>query len=159
MAAAFVSLSSGESIFKSNFIANNVVSVDFLNSLMLNPKKASTIITDVSIDSEDTIQYILTFDDVVNWFHFGRGLGQINIRGMIFTDCDGKVPGLGLFHQAISRSRGKVVTISMGWITFDGLIQRFNTTLTADPAPVIEFSVSVTVISHSMPNNIVNAIC
>ncbi len=158
MAAIFLTLSEGsQPIFHGNFTANTVVSVDFLNGLV-SDLNSHTIITDVSIDNSDIVQYILTFDDVINWFFFGKGVGQITIRGILFTDCDGKAPGLPAFYNSIGNNRGRVVRISMGPVVFSAIIQAFNTTVVADPTHLVEFSVSLGIVDHQLgrPNVQVN---
>lgn len=147
MAAVFYSPSEGRSIFKGNFQAFTSISIPKFNDLV--GVNAMSIITDVSIENNETIQYFLTFDDVVHYFYFGKGLGNITIRGMMFMNCAGNTPGFNKFYNIIGNNRGRQIDISIAGVpAFKAVITNFGHSTTSDPVPVTEFQISLAIVSQ-----------
>ena len=154
MAAVYYTYDTGRDIFKSGITFSNVVRIfgsnggDFFAGLINGPGMA--IVTSVQVNNSDIIQYFMTFDDVISYFYFGKGLGTMTISGMLFTNCDGNMPGVGRLYSRIAANRGREIVISLGGATFKGVISNFSTTTVADPEPVTEFQITVSMISHSL---------
>jgi hypothetical protein len=169
LAAIFYNPNPNTVMFKGNFPVSNIVKIEgFDNALSpdrtgpgipLGSKLSLSIITDVSIDNSETVQYFLTFDDVINYFYFGKGLGTITINGMLFSDCDGNVPGVNAFYEIISNKRGQPMTVSLGAYGFTGIISNYRTAVAADPTMLIEFQLTLTIISHTLRPPIFNPAC
>ena len=155
MAAIFYKPLVGTEFFKGDLHLVSSVYVDFLQNFIGSDSLA--IVTQVGIQNSDTIQYIMTFDDVINFFYFGKGMGSITISGMLLSNGNGELPGAYRFHNdVIGSARGKRVKVSMGNTVFVGVISNFGINVIADPN-VAEFTISLSVVNHNIPNP-VNAV-
>lgn len=148
MAAVFYSPSPDKSIFKGDFAISTAIKIPFLNTLIGSASMA--IITEVSVENSENIQYFLTFDDVISYFYFGSGLGNITVRGMFFMNCDGSMPGLEKYYQVIGANRGKPVEISAGSATFQAVINNFSVVSSAEPTMSIDFQISMSIIKSTL---------
>jgi hypothetical protein len=109
------------------------------------------IITSVSASTSETTQFFLTFDDIINYIHFGRGLGSIRISGIAFLTCDGDMPGLRSFFKKIGSKRGKVVSVSLGQAGgFSGPVVGSSVEVVGEPETVASFSVDIVMTSHTL---------
>ena len=152
MAAIFYSPQKGKDIFKSGFNVNTSISIPFLNK-MIGSSGGFSIITDVTIQNRDTIQYFITFDDFISYFYFGKGLGAININGVMFSDCEGYFKGAGMLTNIISKIRGTVQTVSFGNVIFSGVLSSFTIQANSEGAEnnVVNFNLTLDIIRHSLP--------
>lgn len=157
MAAIFYNLGDDKVIFKGGFTVNTSVRIPFLNNLI--GANALTIITSVSVQNNDTIQFFLTFDDLISYFYFGKGLGNITVSGKIFSSCDGSMPGIDIFYNQVGAFRGRTVAISFGNAVFSGVITSFSTGAQADPDNTVDFSITLNVINHSLPSPNFQPLC
>jgi hypothetical protein len=151
MAAIFYIPTTNENtLFKNNMQVNTAVSVPFLFDLV--GPLGFLIVSEVTVQNRDTIQYFLTFDDLISYFYFGKGLGTISINGLMFSDCNGYFRGLNMFNNMISRIRGSVQNISFGNAVFSGVISAFTMRASADEGMnnAIEFNLQLDVIDHSL---------
>jgi len=158
MAAFFYTYDTDRDLFKGGISFTNVVKVydrngnDMLGHMLNN--FGMTIITNVQVSNSDIVQYFLTFDDVISYFFFGKGLGTIAISGVMFANCDGTMPGVSLLYSVIGEQRGLPVVVSLGGHSFKGIISNFTTTTTADPEPVTEFQLNLNIIHHEIGSSI-----
>lgn len=121
MAAVYYQYSSGTDIFNSGVtMGSSPVSSSILDSLISSSSLA--ILTDVSVQTQENIQFFASFDDVIKAFHFGKALGNLTISGMGFVGCSGELDGLDKFFDAVSNNRGVNVVCSIGKYSFTGLI-------------------------------------
>jgi hypothetical protein len=104
----------------------------------------------VSVQLNETIQYFLTFDDVVKYIHFGKGLGSVQVEGTMFSDCKGTLPGLSKFQKAIGALRGKAVDLVIGTISMTAVMASVNMQLVGDPDTTAKFVFSFTVVNHQL---------
>jgi hypothetical protein len=109
------------------------------------------IITQVGITMTETIQFFQTFDDLIHYYWFGKGLGNITIQGMLFTNCEGDFPGMPIFLTMIGQQRGKLIECHMGGVTFKGVMQDCNITLTSEPETIANFSISLAMTENTLP--------
>lgn len=138
-----------QEIFKSGINVLTSVKVPFLDTLLTPANLA--VITEMSIQNSETVQFFMTFDDAINWFYFGKGLGSLTIRGMLLT-CENGTPGLGvLLDDVMRKARGKSVDVSLGNAVFRCLMTSFNLNLSQDPSPVVEFTLGLSIYAHSLP--------
>jgi hypothetical protein len=149
MAAIFYSINQATDVFRGGFQVNTSVRVPFLSNLV--GPNGYAVVNSVSVNSVDTVQYFLTFDDLISYFYFGKGLGAMNISGLIFADCGGFMPGIDIFYSQIARWRGRTVDISFGSAVFRGVISNFTCTANAEPDNTVEWSVTLNIIDHSLP--------
>jgi hypothetical protein len=149
MAAIYHYNTSDQEIFRAGINVLTNVKVPFLDTLLAPGNLA--LITELGIQNNETVQFFLTFDDAINWFYFGKGMGSINIRGMLLT-CDSGTPGLPvLLDDVMRKMRGKSVDVSLGNAVFRCIMTSFNLMLTQDPAPVVEFTLGLNIYSHNLP--------
>ena len=47
------------------------------------------VYTNGTLQLSETLQYFLTFDDVVKYIHFGKGVGSVTVEGIMFSNCFG----------------------------------------------------------------------
>ena len=144
------------------------VSTDLFSGwFMFNQVQADylTIITEVSITNNDVVQFFLSFDDFIHHYYFGKGVGQMRISGMFFTDCGGfftnagvvnaagGMPGLGHFYKVLGEKRGTVVTISTdGGMWFKGVLTDCTVTFVSEPETMASFTINLGMIDHSLIN-------
>jgi hypothetical protein len=150
MAAVFYNSSQNESLFKGDIAVVNAVQIDFLKNFV--GPASMAIITSVGAQNGDIFQYFITFDDVISYFYFGRGIGTITVSGIIFADCRGQMNGLNDFYVGgIGGARGRPVNVSIGRTVFRGVVSNFTTNTVADPNYMTEFTVTIQVLSHNIP--------
>ena len=147
--AAIYRYTGDKEVFKGGVQILTAVKLPFLEELLA-PKNLA-LITEVSMQNAETIQFFMTFDDVISWFYFGKGLGQMLVRGMLLINETG-TPGLSVLLQDVMKNtRGKSVQISIGNIVFRCVMTSFNLNMTQDPSPVVEFTLGLSIVSHNLP--------
>ena len=72
-----------------------------------------SILTNVSISGTETLQFFQSFDDLIHYFYFGKGLGQIRFDIMCFFDCNGNAPGIKEVWQQIGSARGQIISVDI----------------------------------------------
>lgn len=150
MAAIFYNINPEKSLFKGGLTLISPVRLNFMEGF-IGPASLA-IVTRVGIQNRDTIQYFMTFDDAIHYFYFGKGMGQISISGMILSDDTGAMPGVShYYNNVIGQNRGKSVYVSMGNITFEGVISNFTTDTTVDPEFVTQYEITLTIVNHNIP--------
>ena len=98
----------------------------------------------------ETLQYFLTFDDVIKFIHFGKGLGNIVADGIMFSERHGDLPGLPQFFQDFSSFRGKKETITVGVEAFTVVISSANITAIGEPDTMAYFQAVFTIVDHQL---------
>lgn len=161
MAAIFLTLNpTNHTLFKSGMAINNSVQIPFLSSLIgqtnqvsQNAQTGILIVTEVQVQNRDTVQYFLTFDDVISYFYFGKGLGTLSISGMVFSDCNNYFGGLSSLTNQIGRIRGTTQAISFGNVVFSAVLSAFTLRSSSDVGSLnyIEFNLQMDIIDHSLP--------
>ena len=136
-------------IFKDGIQVLTAVDIPFLK-VLLAPKNLA-IVTELSMQNSETIQFFMTFDDVISWFYFGKGMGQMSIRGLLLTSNAG-TPGLSvLLNDVMQATRGVMVPVSIGNMVFNCMMTSFNLSMTQDPSPVVEFTLALNIVYHYLP--------
>lgn len=156
MAALFYAVNPARNIFRDGLVANLTIRIPFLDGLI--GYEGFSIITDVSVQNSDTIQYFLTFDDFINYFYFGKGLGSLAINGIMFTNCLGDMPGVDMFYSRIAAYRGSTVDVSFGNTVFTGVISQFAINAESENMTAM-FSIMLTIVDHSLPTAAFPANC
>lgn len=149
MAALFYSpVTTGSTIFRNGLQVNTSMHLPFLNNLL--GGIGWLVVTEVTIQNRDTIQYFLTFDDLISYFYFGKGLGSITINGILFSDCDGYFRGANSFTSLMSNIRGTTQNVSFGNAVFKGVVSSFTVRASAEEGNCVEFNLQMDVIDHSL---------
>lgn len=138
-------------VFKSGFAVNNSIYIPFLSNLV--GPGGSLIVTEVTLQHNDSVQYFLTFDDFINYYYFGKALGSISITGMLFSDCSGDFRSLNTLMARLASIRGTTQKISFGNTTFTGVMSTFTLKASSDASSIqaLDFMVQLSVIDNSMP--------
>ena len=147
MAAAFVNLEKDD-VFKSGGSADHLVKIPQVDNIV--GQSGLAIYTEVSVQIGETIQYFLTFDDVIKFIHFGKGLGTVNVAGIMFSKCDGDIPGLNKFSGAVSGLRGKEQTISIGSMTLTVILNSAQISVISEPDTMAQFVFNFSIVNHTM---------
>jgi hypothetical protein len=159
MAAVFYKYAEKDNtIFKGSININENVHVGFLYDLV---GPAGVLINEVTVQHRDTIQYFLTFDDVINYFYFGKGLGSLNISGCILSDCNGNWPALHKLMNRIGSIRGKTVNVFIGGISFTAVLSSFTLRASADITSlhIVDFNFQLDIIDSSLPSAVIKTRC
>lgn len=148
MAAIYYAIDNTKGMFKGSFPANHMVRIPALNDLMSSESAKSryTVITDIAVETSDVLQFFTTFDDVINYFFFGKGLGNLLVKGMVFTDCDGAAPGLDTLTDTIGGLRGKKIEMSLGKWAFEVIITNSRISIAAEPVMAAEFTLTFAIV-------------
>ncbi len=156
MGAVFYSLDTEKALFKGGFPVISPVEIDFLSDLV--NERTMAIVTSIGIQNTETIQFFLSFDDLVSYFYFGKGIGTISIAGILFSDCEGNIPSMSKkstdknsFYGLIGNRRGQEVIVSAGEYSFTGVISSFSTNTMAEPDTMSEFQITLQMIEHTLP--------
>ena len=155
MAAVYVYNTEGADLFKGGVAVLSSVRLQFLEDLLSNLTAGRdgnlTIITELSMQNSETVQFFLTFDDLISWFYFGKGMGSISIRGLMLTNDKG-TPGLPVLLSTTMRNlRGQQVGVSIGNAVFSCVMTNFTLHMTQDPTPVAEFVLNLNIVDHNLP--------
>lgn len=108
------------------------------------------IYNSVSVQLGETIQYFLSFDDVIKYIHFGKGLGNITVEGTLFSDCKGNIPGIKKFKQAFSLLRGQQIDITILPMVLTAVMTGSQFTVTSEPDTMAHFIFTFSIVNHTM---------
>jgi hypothetical protein len=158
MAAIFIPLDDG-GVFKGSMgNSANLVTCDMLNAILYNQAQFS-ILTNVTVSGSEVVQFFQSFDDLIHYFYFGQGLGQIHFDLTCFFDCSDNAPGLDTMWALMGATRGKKVTVNIGRIQVVGVLMDYTISLTAEPIPMYNISINLGMISNSMTPANITAAC
>lgn len=164
MAAYYYTLKNSDSdVFHGNQVVHHGIVIPFLEDLI--NSNSMLIVNEVTIQNRDTVQYFLTFNDVVSWFYFGKGLGSLSISGLLLSKCDGdgagQFPGIQDLYNRIGTIRGKAQTIYFGGFSFTCVLSNYTFRANADEASVnmIDFNLQMEIVDHQIPGPSYNPTC
>jgi hypothetical protein len=100
------------------------------------------------IQNRDTIQYFLTFDDLITYFYFGKGLGAMSISGIMFSNENNEFLGIAKLNNIISQNRGKSIEISFGNVLLVGVLSSSTFRVSGD-LNTVEFELHLDLIDHT----------
>jgi hypothetical protein len=147
MSATFLTLSQGD-IFESGGTADHLIKIPKVDDIL--GESGLAIYNQVSAQINETIQYFLTFDDIIKYIHFGKGLGSVTAEGTMYSDCDGDVPGLSKFASAISGLRGKEQEVVIGGMTLTVVMTSAQVNVVSDPDTMAHFIFNFAVVNHHL---------
>jgi hypothetical protein len=148
MAATYYSAGGGDLFKRQTGGASSILKIPLLDDII--GTSGLAIYSDVTMQLGETIQYFLTFDDVIKYVHFGKGVGNIAVSGVLFSDCSGQMPGAARFLQAFSSLRGKSQQITLGNQTFTVIVTNCNLSLLAEPDFMANFQMIFSVVDHQL---------
>ena len=141
-------ISQAKNLFGNGFPVNTSTRVPFLRNITSN--KGFCIITEVGMQNKETIQYFMTFDDVISYFHFGKGLGTLTISGLMFSDVTNTFTGIDIFNQTVANLRGTTQSVTFGSRHFWCVLSNFTVRASAEEGMqnCIEFNLQFEIINH-----------
>lgn len=161
MAAIFYKYrDTGNTIFRASIPVAPNVYISFLDDMV--GESGFMIINEVVWQHRDTVQYFLTFDDLISFFYFGKGLGTVNVSGTLFCDCNGNWFNLNQLLARIGGVRGRIVPgLSFANVMFDGVLSSFTVRASADPNNIhaVDFSLQFDIINSSLPQAVIKGAC
>ena len=147
MPAAFVRTGSGD-IFKSGGGSDHLVSVPYVDEII--GAGGLAVYDTVSVQLGETIQYFLTFDDVIKFIHFGKGVGAVTAEGTMYSTCDGSLPGAAGFAQAVSALRGKATYLTVGNVVVAATLTNAQLSISSQPDTMAHFIFNFAVVNHQL---------
>lgn len=113
-----------------------------------------SIITNVGFHVAETIQFFQSFDDLVHFFYFGKGLGSVTFNMLLFLGCDSsEAPGLNKLLESLGNMRGKETEMHLGNIAFTGVLTDFSITVESEPETHYLATINLAMINHQMPSS------
>lgn len=156
MAALFYQFGNN-GLFKNSVGAGALMFCDELDEFSASSTNMS-IVTDIGIHVQETIQFFQSFDDFIHYYYFGKGLGNITINMLFFQDCNsGTAPGLIKILQKLGEIRGKIINVSIGNIVFSGVMMDFTVTAIAEPETHYAISINLGMTDHTLQSPQVQA--
>jgi hypothetical protein len=98
----------------------------------------------------ETCQFFLAFDDVIKFIHFGKSLGNIQVEGTMYCDCDYTLPAFRKYKEAFSQLRGIPIDISIYGIVMKAVMVNSSVTVIGDPDTLAKFSFQFAVVDHQL---------
>jgi hypothetical protein len=148
MAATFVTIG-GECIFKRKAgNASHLIKIPSIDDIL--GKSGLALYTDVTLQLGETLQYFLTFDDVIKFIHFGKGLGNVTANGILYSNCESDIVGLPKLLSAIGDLRGKETSIVIGGKVFVSVLSSASVSIMGEPDTMANFQVVFSVVNHEL---------
>lgn len=101
------------------------------------------LLTNFQTTFNEVVQFFQSFDDLIHYYYFGKGLGQIRFDLMAFFNCEGTAPGLKTLYTSIGSKRGKKITLDFMNIHVEGILMEFTIAATAEPLPHFQISITL----------------
>lgn len=137
-------------MFKNSVGSGTLAVCSALDKFNTDPGNVS-IITDVSVRAADTIQFFQSFDDLIHFYYFGKGLGSISFNMLLFQGCDSNsAPGVPKLLSTLGDMRGQKTEVSVGNITFVGVLTDFSVSIVSEPETHYAVSINMGMIDHKL---------
>lgn len=146
--SAYLATSTKNDLYKSGGTADHLIRISGVDDII--GEEGLAIYNTITGKINDTLQYFLTYDDVIKVVWFGKGVGSITAEGTMFSDCDGDIPGINKFHSAIADLRGTVSSAVIGSLHFDVMITDASLAVSGDPDTLANFQITMAVLNHNM---------
>jgi hypothetical protein len=147
MSAIYINLNKSD-IFHSGGSADGLVKIPSVDSIV--GESVLAIYHQVSLSLGETIQYFLTFDDVIKFIHFGKALGTVGVEGTMYSTCDGDIPALSEYADAFTALRGEMIKVTIGGIVVDAVMTNSGVSLINETDTMANFTFSFSVVSHQL---------
>jgi hypothetical protein len=148
MPAAFFSLGEDDIFKQSIGYGDSLLSIPEVDKIV--QQDGLAVYDSVSLRLGETIQYFLSFDDVIKFIHFGKGVGSLVVEGTLYGDCFGDIPGLIKFRSAVAALRGKEQPIDIGGIVVVGIMTDNQVTIVGDPDTMAKFNFTFSIVDHTL---------
>ena len=148
MSAHFITREVGKDLFKTGGTTGLIVIPELDN--LADDLELVTIYNSVAVQLNETLQYFLTFDDVIKFIWFGKGVGSLVVDGTMYSDCDGDIPSLHRINETISSMRGELLQAQVGSMTLDVILAGVQVTTVPDPDTLANFQFNLSIVNHNM---------
>ncbi len=145
------------SIFKNSIGSGKVIETDLLP--FLGSPEALTILTSATVQHNDTIQFFQSFGDLIDYFYFGRGLGQIHLELIMFTDCESVSAGLQQLWTLLGSKRGQEVNVSISNMFVTGILTSFTVNAIAEPETHFQVSLDLGMTKSNLSSPNISGSC
>ena len=147
MSAVLITTQAGD-LFKQGGGSDHLIKIEEVDNII--GKEGLAIYDSVSVRLLETIQYFLTFDDVIKTIHFGKGVGSVVAEGTLFSTCSGDLPGMSKLKEAFKNMRGKVTSATIGGLAFKVMVTEVQLTITGDPDTLGHFVFNLSILDHDL---------
>lgn len=145
-------------VFKSGGNADHLVKIDKVDEIVKSDRsqagadqtKGAAVYNSVTMQLGETLQFFLTFDDVIKYIHFGKALGSVTVEGTIFSDCNSDLPRIDKLKEAFTALRGKQMKVNIGSIVLTCVMSTMQFTVLAEPDTMGDFTFNFAVIDHQL---------
>ena len=148
MPASFFTYDGGDIFKQVSGGAQDLIAIPMVDDII--GEAGLAIYDSITLQIGETIQYFLTFDDVIKFIHFGKGVGSLVVEGTLFGDCDGNIPGLAKFKTALSALRGVEQSALIGNIAVTVIMTNAQVTVVGDPDTMAKFNFTFSVVNHQL---------
>lgn len=148
MPAAFFSLGSNDLFKQSAGGGSALISIPQVDKIVSPGSLA--LYNSVSLQLGETLQYFLSFDDVIKFIHFGKGVGVLTVDGTLYGDCSGDIPAMNSFRSAVGALRGKEQPVTIGGIVVTAIMTQAQVTVIADPDTMAQFNFAFSIVDHQL---------
>lgn len=148
MSATFLTLGSRDLFKQNSGNGQSLISIPEVDKIV--GQSGLALYNHVGLQIGETIQYFLTFDDVIKFIHFGKGVGAVTVEGTLYSDCSGNIPGISKFKSAITELRGEAIKIGMGGIIVTAVMTTAQINVTGDPDTMALFSFAFSIVNHDL---------
>lgn len=160
MAAIFYKYQQGDMFKLSTNATPEPILCDFFSVIQRSGSTLSTIITQVGVQLNDTLQFFLTFDDFISYYYFGKGLGNLTVEGLILQNCDFELVGLDHILEQVQLHRGKKIKFAWGEkFSFWGVLTSISFNKVSEPETMISFQAQFALIDNTMKTSTVESVC
>lgn len=137
-------------MFKNSVGSGTLAICSALDKFNSDPSNVA-IITDVVVRAADTIQFFQSFDDLIHFFYFGKGLGNISFNMLLFQGCDSNsAPGVPKLLQELGKMRGQKTEVSVGNVIFVGVLTDFTVVIQSEPETHYAVNINLGMIDHKL---------
>lgn len=149
MATLFFDLKGKNEILKQVYGTTNIT-IEFdkgpnLEALIGEPHHI--FLTSIQTTKTEINQFFIGFDDKISTTHFGQGLGQIIITGLIFPKCKGgqtsTFMGNNVLHGYYGAMRGKEVAVTVEASTVRGYVTSLTMETSVEEELVTKFRIEL----------------
>lgn len=146
--SAYLATHGGKDLFQTGGSADHIITVPALNAIA-NSQDGLIIFNTVSAKLSETIQYFLTFDDVIKVIHFGKAVGALSVEGTAFCNKQGDIPGINRLVSAFYSLRGKVLPAALKGIGLQVIMTDAQINIVGHPDTLADFSFQFSVVDHT----------
>jgi hypothetical protein len=157
MAGVYIKMQNDD-MFKSGGNADHLVKIEKVDEIVKSNRsqanadatQGAAVYNSVTMQLGETLQFFLTFDDVIKYIHFGKALGSVTVEGTIFPNCQLDLPRIDKLKTAFTELRGKQMKVNIGSIVLTCVMTTMQFTVVPEPNTMGDFTFNFAVIDHQL---------